>query len=86
MIDQPLGTVVIGGSQADLSVDHFVKKRDLPFVRASFLYSLRSCWWEAWGGTPSTSSITSFPRGRQEKTLWQSDNRWEAVCVTGSCP
>jgi protoporphyrinogen oxidase len=27
MIDQPLGTVVIGGSQAGLAVGYFLKKR-----------------------------------------------------------
>ena len=32
MIDQQLGTVVIGGSQAGLAVGYFLKKRDLPFV------------------------------------------------------
>jgi putative flavoprotein involved in K+ transport len=32
MIDQPLGTVVIGGSQAGLAVGYHLKQRALPFV------------------------------------------------------
>lgn len=32
MIDQPLGTVVIGGSQVGLAVGYFLKKRHLPSV------------------------------------------------------
>jgi hypothetical protein len=32
MIDQPVGTVVVGGSQAGLAAGYYLKQHDLPFV------------------------------------------------------
>ena len=48
MIDQQLGTVVIGGSQAGLAVGYFLKKRGLPFVILDENERIGDAWRKRW--------------------------------------
>lgn len=48
MIDQQLGTVVIGGSQAGLAVGYFLKKRRLPFVILDENERIGDAWRKRW--------------------------------------
>jgi putative flavoprotein involved in K+ transport len=58
MIDQPLGTVVIGGGQAGLAVGYFLKKRDLPFVILDENERIGDAWRKRW------DSLRLFTPGR----------------------
>jgi putative flavoprotein involved in K+ transport len=58
MIDQPLGTVVIGGSQAGLAVGYFLKKRGLPFVILDENARIGDAWRKRW------DSLRLFTPGR----------------------
>jgi putative flavoprotein involved in K+ transport len=58
MIDQPLGTVVIGGSQAGLAVGYFLKKRHLPFVILDENERIGDAWRKRW------DSLRLFTPGR----------------------
>jgi putative flavoprotein involved in K+ transport len=48
MIDQPVGTVVIGGSQAGLAVGYYLKQRDLPFVIVDENDRIGDAWRKRW--------------------------------------
>jgi putative flavoprotein involved in K+ transport len=48
MIDQQLGTVVIGGSQAGLATGYFLKQRDLPFVILDENDRIGDAWRKRW--------------------------------------
>ncbi len=48
MIDQPLGTVVIGGSQAGLAVGYYLKQRGLPFVILDGNERIGDAWRKRW--------------------------------------
>ena len=48
MIDQQLGTVVIGGSQAGLAIGYFLKKRSLPFVILDENERIGNAWRKRW--------------------------------------
>jgi len=58
MIDQQLGTVVIGGSQAGLAVGYFLKQRDLPFVILDENDRIGDAWRKRW------DSLRLFTPGR----------------------
>jgi putative flavoprotein involved in K+ transport len=58
MIDQQLGTVVIGGSQAGLAVGYFLKQRDLPFVILDENDRIGNAWRKRW------DSLRLFTPGR----------------------
>jgi len=58
MIDQQLGTVVIGGSQAGLAVGYFLKQRDLPFVILDENDRIGDAWRTRW------DSLRLFTPGR----------------------
>jgi putative flavoprotein involved in K+ transport len=48
VIDQQLGTVVIGGSQAGLAIGYFLKKRSLPFVILDENERIGNAWRKRW--------------------------------------
>jgi putative flavoprotein involved in K+ transport len=48
MINQPVGTVVIGGSQAGLAVGYYLKQRDLPFVILDENERIGDAWRKRW--------------------------------------
>ena len=48
MIDQQLGTVVIGGSQSGLAIGYFLKKRSLPFVILDENERIGNAWRKRW--------------------------------------
>jgi putative flavoprotein involved in K+ transport len=58
MIEQPLGTVVIGGSQAGLAAGYFLKKRGLPFVILDENECIGDAWRNRW------DSLRLFTPGR----------------------
>jgi putative flavoprotein involved in K+ transport len=58
MIDQQLGTVIIGGSQAGLAVGYFLKQRDLPFVILDENDRIGDAWRKRW------DSLRLFTPGR----------------------
>ena len=58
MIDQQLGTVVIGGSQAGLAVGYFLKQLDLPFVILDENDRIGDAWRKRW------DSLRLFTPGR----------------------
>ena len=58
VIDQQLGTVVIGGSQAGLAVGYFLKKRGLPFVILDENARIGHAWRKRW------DSLRLFTPGR----------------------
>jgi putative flavoprotein involved in K+ transport len=58
MIDQQLGTVVIGGSQAGLATGYFLKQRDLPFVILDENDCIGDAWRKRW------DSLRLFTPGR----------------------
>jgi putative flavoprotein involved in K+ transport len=58
MIDQQLGTVVIGGSQAGLAVGYFLKTRGLPFVIVDENARIGDAWRKRW------DSLRLFTPGR----------------------
>jgi putative flavoprotein involved in K+ transport len=60
MIDQQLGTVVIGGSQAGLAVGYFLKQRDLPFVILDENDRIGDAWRKRW------DSLRLFTPGRYD--------------------
>jgi putative flavoprotein involved in K+ transport len=58
MIDQQLGTVIIGGSQAGLAVGYILKQRDLPFVILDENDRIGDAWRKRW------DSLRLFTPGR----------------------
>lgn len=58
MIDQPVGTVVIGGSQAGLAAGYYLKQRDLPFVILDENERIGDAWRKRW------DSLRLFTPGR----------------------
>jgi putative flavoprotein involved in K+ transport len=58
MIDQQLGTVVIGGSQAGLAIGYFLRKRGLPFVILDENARIGDAWRKRW------HSLRLFTPGR----------------------
>jgi putative flavoprotein involved in K+ transport len=48
MIDQPVGTVVIGGGQAGLAAGYYLKQRDLPFVILDENDRIGDAWRKRW--------------------------------------
>lgn len=48
MIDQAVGTVVIGGSQAGLAAGYYLKQRDLPFVILDENDRIGDAWRKRW--------------------------------------
>jgi putative flavoprotein involved in K+ transport len=58
MIDQQLGTVVIGGSQAGLAVGYYLKQQDLPFVILDENDRIGDAWRKRW------DSLRLFTPGR----------------------
>ena len=58
MSDQPLGTVVIGGSQAGLAVGYHLRHRDLPFVILDENDRIGDAWRKRW------DSLHLFTPGR----------------------
>ena len=48
MIDQPVGTVVIGGSQAGLAAGYYLKQRNLPFVILDENARIGDAWRKRW--------------------------------------
>ena len=58
MTDPPLGTVVIGGSQAGLAVGYYLKQRDLPFVILDENDRIGDAWRKRW------DSLRLFTPGR----------------------
>jgi putative flavoprotein involved in K+ transport len=48
VIDQQLGTVVIGGSQSGLAIGYFLKKRSLPFVILDENERIGNAWRKRW--------------------------------------
>src|SRR5687768_11927739 len=60
MIDQQLGTVVIGGSQAGLAVGYYLKKEGLPFVILDENDRIGDAWRKRW------DSLRLFTPGRYD--------------------
>ena len=60
MIDQPLGTVVIGGSQAGLAVGYYLKQHGLPFVILDENNRVGDAWRKRW------DSLRLFTPGRYD--------------------
>jgi putative flavoprotein involved in K+ transport len=60
MIDQPVGTVVIGGSQAGLAAGYYLKQRDLPFVILDENDRIGDAWRKRW------DSLRLFTPGRYD--------------------
>ena len=58
MVDQQIGTVVIGGSQAGLAVGYFLKQRGLPFVILDENDRIGDAWRKRW------DSLRLFTPGR----------------------
>lgn len=60
MIDQAVGTVVIGGSQAGLAAGYYLKQRDLPFVILDENDRIGDAWRKRW------DSLRLFTPGRYD--------------------
>ena len=60
MIDQQLGTIVIGGSQAGLAAGYYLKQRDLPFIILDENDRIGDAWRKRW------DSLRLFTPGRYD--------------------